>query len=74
MFMDNLYPPASEASREVANFIERKIRTHPYFACKIQTDMGKSLGLLKGLFSSQPIRLAPFAGGFEICHTNFTST
>ena len=65
------YPPASEASREVANLTEIKNpRTPLYGASSFRLFYAEVKFLTQKLLP----KLAPYTRGYEICPTNFTST
>ena len=80
------YPPVREVSREVANLIKRKKSAlTPYgfeeFVCQsvcLSVCLILHQKMVKWVYSDivfrQKSNLAPFAGGYEIYHTNFTST
>ena len=75
------YPPVREVSREVANLERKKSALTPYgfeeFVC-LSVCLILHQKMVKWVYSDivfrQKSNLAPFAGGYEIYHTNFTST
>ena len=65
-------PPASEASREVANLTERKNTHTPVYGVKEFVCL--SVTNFDPNYLGTGRTELPLAGGYEICHTNFTST